>query len=90
MGGIERTKEAMETFLMRKYKISRREMGKSFEEFFRCKFVQFNDKQPIPGDLLRNLKKDYLRRELWVPLERVEGNIRVIVDDPNISRKRYD
>jgi type II secretory ATPase GspE/PulE/Tfp pilus assembly ATPase PilB-like protein len=81
-------KETMETFLMRKYKISRGEMGKSFEEFFRCKFVQFNDKQPIPGDLLRNLKKDYLRRELWVPLERVEGNIRVIVDDPNNILKR--
>ncbi len=81
-------KETMETFLMRKYKISREEMGKGFEEFFRCKFVQFNDKQPIPGDLLRNLKKDYLRRELWVPLERVEGNIRVIVDDPNNILKR--
>ena len=81
-------KETMETFLMRKYKISREEVGKSFEEFFRCKFVPFNDKQPIPGDLLRNLKKDYLRRELWVPLERVEGNIRVIVDDPNNILKR--
>ena len=81
-------KETMETFLMRKYKISREEIGKGFEEFFRCKFVQFNDKQPIPGDLLRNLKKDYLRRELWVPLEKVEGNIRVIVDDPNNILKR--
>ena len=81
-------KETMETFLMRKYKISSEEIGKGFEEFFRCKFVQFNDKQPIPGDLLRNLKKDYLRRELWVPLERVEGNIRVIVDDPNNILKR--
>ena len=81
-------KETMETFLMRKYKISREEVGRSFEEFFRCKFVPFNDKQPIPGDLLRNLKKDYLRRELWVPLERVEGNIRVIVDDPNNILKR--
>ena len=81
-------KETMETFLMRKYKISREEVGKSFEEFFRCKFVPFNDKHPIPGDLLRNLKKDYLRRELWVPLERVEGTIRVIVDDPNNILKR--
>ena len=81
-------KETMETFLMRKYKISREEIGKGFEEFFRCKFVQFNDKQPIPGDLLRNLKKDYLRRELWVPLEKVEGTIRVIVDDPNNILKR--
>jgi type II secretory ATPase GspE/PulE/Tfp pilus assembly ATPase PilB-like protein len=81
-------KETMEAFLVKKYKISREDMGKGFEEFFRCKFEQFNDKQPIPGDLLRNLKKEYLRRELWVPLEKKDGNIRILVDDPNNILKR--
>jgi type II secretory ATPase GspE/PulE/Tfp pilus assembly ATPase PilB-like protein len=81
-------KETMEALLMRKYRVSRENIGKSFEEFFRCKFVQFNDKQPIPGDLLKNLKKDYLRRELWVPIQKVDGNIRVIVDDPNNILKK--
>ncbi len=81
-------KETMETFLMRKYKISKEDLGKSFEEFFRCKFIQFSDKIPIPGDLLKNLKRDYLRRELWVPISKVDGNIQVIVDDPNNILKR--
>ena len=81
-------KETMEAFLMKKYKISKEDMGKGFEEFFRCKFERFNDKQPIPVDLLRNLKKEYLRRELWVPLEKKDGNIRIIVDDPNNILKR--
>ncbi len=43
---------------------------------------------PIPGDLLINLKKDYLRRELWVPLEKKDGIIHIIVDDPNNILKR--
>ncbi len=81
-------KETMETFLMRKYKISKEDIGKSFEEFYRCKFIQFSDKIPIPGDLLKNLKRDYLRRELWVPIAKVDGNIQVIVDDPNNILKR--
>ncbi len=81
-------KESMETYLMKKYKISKDDMGKSFEAFFHCKFVNFNDKIPIPGDLLKNLKKDFLRRELWVPIGKVEGNIQVIVDDPNNILKR--
>ena len=55
---------------MKKYKISREDIGRSFEEFFRCKFIPFDAKYPIPGDLLVNLKKEYLRRELWVPLEK--------------------
>jgi type II secretory ATPase GspE/PulE/Tfp pilus assembly ATPase PilB-like protein len=81
-------KETIEVFLMRKYKISRDDLGRSFEEFFRCKFISFTDRIPIPGDLLINLKRDYLRRELWVPLEKKDGIIRIIVDDPNNILKR--
>jgi type II secretory ATPase GspE/PulE/Tfp pilus assembly ATPase PilB-like protein/GAF domain-containing protein len=81
-------KENIENFLMRKYKISREEIGQSFEEFFRCKFIPFTDRILIPGDLLINLKRDYLCRELWVPLEKKDGIIRIIVDDPNNILKR--
>ncbi|HLE19324.1 MAG TPA: GspE/PulE family protein, partial [Syntrophales bacterium] len=81
-------KETIETFLMKKYKISKEEMGKSFEAFFHCNFVEFNDKHPIPGDLLKNLKREYLRRELWVPIGKVDGNIQVIMNDPNNILKR--
>jgi type II secretory ATPase GspE/PulE/Tfp pilus assembly ATPase PilB-like protein/GAF domain-containing protein len=81
-------KESMEAFMMNKYKISRDDIVKSYEEYFRCKVIPFNDKFPIPGDLLKNLKKEFLRREMWVPLEKVEGNIHVILDDPNNILKR--
>jgi len=81
-------KETMEAFLIRKHKISKEDIGKGFEEFYRCKFEQFNDKQPIPANLLKNLKKEYLSRELWVPLEKKEGNIHILVDDPNNILKR--
>ncbi len=81
-------KESIEHFLMRKHRISKDDIGHSFEEFYRCRFVEYNDKAVIPGDLIKNLRKDYLRREFWVPLEKVEGNIRVVVDDPNNILKR--
>jgi type II secretory ATPase GspE/PulE/Tfp pilus assembly ATPase PilB-like protein len=81
-------KETVEAFLMKKYRISRTDMGTGFEEFYRCKFEQFNDKQPIPVDLLKNLKKEYLRRESWVPLEKKDGTLRILVDDPNNILKR--
>ena len=81
-------KETIEDFLMKKHKISREDIGRSFEEFFRCKFIPFSDRYTIPGDLLVNLKKEYLRRELWVPLEKKDGIIHIIVDDPNNILKR--
>jgi len=81
-------KETMETYLMGKYKISKEDIGRSFEEFYRCRFIVYNDKTVIPGDLIKNLKKDYLRRELWVPLEKIDNYIHVLVDDPNNILKR--
>lgn len=80
--------EIMEYFLMRKYRISKDDIGRAFEEFYHCRFIQYNDKTVIPGALIKNLKKDYLRRELWVPLEKIDGKIHVIVDDPNNILKR--
>lgn len=52
------------------------------------KFIVFNRGYPIPEDLLKNLRYEYLRRELWVPLELREGKIVVIVDNPNNIIKR--
>ncbi len=78
----------IEDLLTSKYKISKEDIGRSLGDFYFCKFIQFNDKYPIPGDLLRNLRREYLSRELWVPLEKVDGKVMVIVDDPDNILKR--
>ncbi|MEA1970608.1 MAG: GspE/PulE family protein, partial [Thermodesulfobacteriota bacterium] len=76
-------RETVETHLIRKLRVSKGDMGKSLEEFYNCRFVSFSNKYPIPFDLLKNLKEEYLRRELWVPLERRDGKVKVIIDDPS-------
>ncbi len=81
-------REPLETVLTRKYNISKEIIGHSLEDFYQCKFIAFTDKTPIPGDLLKNLKREYLLRELWVPLEKIEGDIHVIIDDPHDILKR--
>ena len=81
-------KEPIENVLIHKYKVSKDNIGMSLAEYYNCQFITFNDKLPIPGELLRNLTKPYLKRELWVPLERVDGRIRVLVDDPTNIIKR--
>jgi type II secretory ATPase GspE/PulE/Tfp pilus assembly ATPase PilB-like protein/GAF domain-containing protein len=80
--------ESVENFLIKKYKISREDLARSFEEFYHCKFISYSDKYRIPENLLNNLKKEYLLREIWVPLEKKDGVIHVIVDDPNNILKR--
>ncbi|MBN2398311.1 MAG: GspE/PulE family protein [Deltaproteobacteria bacterium] len=79
----KKNRETVEAYLMRTCQVSKDDMGKSLEEFYNCRFVPFSTKYPIPFDLLKNLKEEYLRREMWVPLEKKDGKIRVIIDDPN-------
>ena len=81
-------KETVENFLMKKYRVTREDIGRSLSEFFKCRFVPFSDKFPIPTDLLVNLKTEFLRRELWVPLEKKDGIINILIDDPNNIIKR--
>ncbi|MBW2648741.1 MAG: GAF domain-containing protein, partial [Deltaproteobacteria bacterium] len=79
----KKNRKTVETYLMREFNISKENIGRSLEEFYNCSFVPFSNKYPIPFDLLKNLKEEYLRRELWVPLEKRDGKIRVIIDDPD-------
>jgi type II secretory ATPase GspE/PulE/Tfp pilus assembly ATPase PilB-like protein len=88
MEEVRDQKERIENILMNKFNISKSDIGKALEEYHQCKFITFNEKMPIPGDLLKNLKKPYLKRELWVPINRVDGRIHILVDDPtNIIKK---
>ena len=50
--------------------------------------ITFDGSYAVPKNLLNTLKYQYLRRELWVPLENREGKITVIVDDPGNILKR--
>lgn len=79
----KKNRETVESYLMRECKVSKDDIGKSLEEFYNCRFVPFSTTYPVPADLLKNLKEEYLRREMWIPLERKDGKVRVIIDDPN-------
>ncbi|HOI73715.1 MAG TPA: ATPase, T2SS/T4P/T4SS family [Syntrophales bacterium] len=81
-------KETVESLLMRKHGIPKEELGTSLEEHFRCSFVQFSDRFPIPADLLSRLNKEYLLRELWVPIEKTDGTVHILVSDPDNIIKR--
>lgn len=50
--------------------------------------IAFSRGYPIPEKLLTNLRYEYLRRELWAPLELRDGKTLVIIDNPGNIIKR--
>jgi len=78
----------IEQLLLKRPEISKRDLGAALSDFYKTKYVAFDDSRPIPGELLRNLKPSYLRSNLWVPLARENGTVTVLMDDPRHLIKR--
>jgi type II secretory ATPase GspE/PulE/Tfp pilus assembly ATPase PilB-like protein len=78
----------IEQVLLAQYEIEKQDLGEALGDFYKTRYISFDDSTPIPGDLLRNLKSSYLRSNFWVPLAKRNGTITVLMDDPNHLIKR--
>ncbi|MCX5853353.1 MAG: hypothetical protein NTZ24_01995, partial [Deltaproteobacteria bacterium] len=66
----------------------REETGKATDEKIAYRTIPFDKTRTVPETLLSRLKYEYLRREIWVPLEINEGRISILIDDPQNILKR--
>lgn len=75
-------KLAVETVFINDFKVKKTEVGKSLGEFYDCEYVSYDSNFPIPGELLAKLKHVYLKNNLWVPLARENGKVKILIDNP--------
>ena len=75
--------KSIEFYLITQSKIPLADIKESLSKFYKTEFIVFNNKTAIPGELLRNLKIPFLRKNIWVPY-RSEGNkIFLLIDNPH-------
>ena len=79
--------EPIETILIDKFKISKNHIGNSLSMFYKARFIEYNKNMPIPGELFGNLKIEFLKRNLWVPLKADKNKVLVAIDNPHDSQK---
>ena len=73
----------VEMILMDQYKIPKAELGASLSQFYRVPFVEFDERVIPPPDLMKDLKLEFLKRNLWLPLRRErDGTTLVLIDNP--------
>jgi len=84
---LKKTKKSVEFILIDHFKVDKEEVGKSLSFFYNCPFMAFDPELPIPGELIRNLKKSFLLHDLWVPLNWSKDGIKILLDDPRDLRK---
>ena len=73
----------VESILIEQYKVAKAELGTSLSQFYKCPFVEFDERIIPPPDLMKDLKLEYLKRNWWLPLKREDdGAIAVLIDNP--------
>ncbi|TMQ16868.1 MAG: GspE/PulE family protein [Candidatus Rokuibacteriota bacterium] len=81
--GIARQKNLdVETVLLEQFKVPKGELGQSLSQFYRVPFMEYDSRVVPPADLLKDLKLEFLKRNLWVPVRREGHTIIVLIDNP--------
>lgn len=82
MEEAKKEKISVESFLIKKLKISKKDIGKTLSQHYGVKFVEYNKNTAIPGELLKGLKIPFVRANVLVPLRIGKNGIVILVDNP--------
>jgi type II secretory ATPase GspE/PulE/Tfp pilus assembly ATPase PilB-like protein len=83
----KRMGKSVEYVLIEHFRIKKEELGKSLSLYYGCPFKTYDPALPTPVELVRNLKKQFLMHELWVPLSWSKEGIEILIDDPKDLNK---
>lgn len=75
--------ESLESVLERRFNIERAAIHKALSFFFKKRFIPFQLDIKIAVSVLRDVKPEFLRKNVWVPVTLPSGEIVVLVVDPN-------
>ena len=76
------TRQDVEALLIKNFKIAKQDIGKALSQYYKTPFAEYNEKAPIPGELLSGLKIPFLKKNFWVPIGKDGEKIIIAIDNP--------
>ena len=81
-------KKPVESILMSDFHVSKEDIGKSLSEFYKTRFLLYDDKMIIPGQLLKGLRVNFLRNSVFVPVSQSGNKVVVAMENPDFLPAR--
>jgi type II secretory ATPase GspE/PulE/Tfp pilus assembly ATPase PilB-like protein len=72
----------VEDVLARDFQVKLPAIGASLAKFFGVAYEAFRPERIKPFDLIKNLKREYLEEQQWVPVEEGQAGITIVALDP--------
>ena len=76
-------KDSVENVLIHNFSVAKEEVGKSLSAFYNARFIAFDEKMVIPGQLLKGLRPKYLKDNLFVPVGESDSKILIAMENPD-------
>ncbi len=83
MSRARKTKRTIGSILISDFQVSKDDIGKSLSNFFNTRFIPYDDKMVIPGQLLKGLKVNFLKNNLFVPIAQDREKVIISMGDPS-------
>ena len=78
--------DSLEEVLIDEFQVKLPSLGKALALFFGVEYEPFKAERIKPTDLLRNLKRDYLANNHWVPIDDTKEGLVVLTTDPEKTK----
>ena len=72
----------IERILIKDYKIPKHVLLRAIANFFRYHFIEYDERMPVPPELLAGLDRDVLLRSLWFPVIRDGETVVIAANNP--------
>ena len=82
MARARKTKRSVEAVLMADFQVSKEDIGKSLASFYKTRFISYDERMPIPGELLKGLRVSYLKSNVFVPIGHSGNKVVIAMEDP--------
>jgi len=72
----------LEDVLIDEFQVKLQSLGKALASFFGVEYEPFKPERIKPSDLLKNLKRDYVANNHWVPIDDTKEGLVILTPDP--------
>jgi type II secretory ATPase GspE/PulE/Tfp pilus assembly ATPase PilB-like protein len=78
-----KTRKPVESILVSALQVSKDDIGKSLSAYYKTRFIAYDEKMVIPGDLLKGLRPSFLKSNIFVPVSTLGEKIVVAMENPD-------
>jgi type II secretory ATPase GspE/PulE/Tfp pilus assembly ATPase PilB-like protein len=83
MSNARKLQKPVESVLTSDFQVSKDDIGKSLGSYYKTRFIAFDDRMVIPGELLKGLRHTFLRSNVIVPISQSGNKVMVAMENPD-------